>query len=300
MYHRVADVYSDPQMLCVRPNVFDEQINFLKKNYKVISLSSIHKHLNNKIPRKSVAITFDDGYQDNFINALPILQSHDIPATFFITSGYIGDNKEFYQEVLNRIFFLEKNIPKTLDIEINKTYYQYAELDQESQRKTAYADIHKALRSEKDETRKNIIQQLIKWSKVNKTPLNDYKNLTISELQKIAKSSLFEIGAHSVNHLILSGLDNDEQKSEIVDSKVELEKIIDKKITTFAYPYGTINSYNKQSVEILKENNFKIGCSNYQGLVYQNTSKYELPRMLVRDITIEKFRLFIKNNFLNY
>ena len=301
LYHRVANVASDPQMLCVTPDKFYDQMKFLKKNYNIIALSSINQLLkNHKIPRNSVAITFDDGYQDNLITAIPILEENNIPATFFITSGYIGENKEFYQEALNRIFFLEKQIPKTLNIKINQIEHQYLELDQENQKKAAYTTLHKTLRSEKNETRKSIIKELIDWSGACQEPLIDYKNLTLSEIKKISQNSLFEIGAHSVNHLILSGLEENEQRAEIVNSKIHLEKIIDKDVTSFAYPYGTIDSYNVDSINILRENNFLLCCSNYSGLIDQNTSRYELPRFLVRDLTIEKFKLFVKNNFLNY
>ena len=301
LYHRVANVSSDPQMLCVTPDKFYDQMKFLKKKYNIISLRSINQLLkSHKIPRNSIVITFDDGYQDNLKNAIPILEQNNIPATFFITSGYIGENKEFYQEVLNRIFFLENKIPNTLNIKVNNIEHKYSELEQKNQKKAAYTALHKALRSEKSDTRESIIKELIDWSGACQKPLNDYKNLTISEVKKIAQNNLFEIGAHSVNHLILSGLDGEKQREEIGNSKIHLEKIIDKDITSFAYPYGTIDSYNKQSVEILREHDFKLGCSNYSGLIAPNTSRYELPRFLVRDLSIERFKLFVKNNFLNY
>ncbi len=301
LYHRVANVTSDPQMLCVTPDKFYDQMKFLKKNYNIISLSSINQLLkNHTIPRNSVVITFDDGYQDNLINAIPILEEHNLPATFFITSGYIGENKEFYQEALNRIFFLEKQIPKTLNIKVNQIEHQYLELDQENQKKAAYTALHKALRSEKNDTRKSVIKELIDWSGACQKPLIDYKNLTFSEIKQISQKSLFEIGAHSVNHPVLSGLNENKQRVEIVNSKIHLEKIIEKDVTSFAYPYGTIDSYNVDTINILRENNFLLCCSNYSGLIDKNTSRYELPRFLVRDLTIEKFKPFLKNNFLNY
>ena len=140
---------------CVTPDNFNNQMKFLKKNYNIISLSSVNQYLkNHKIPRNSIAITFDDGYQDNLINAIPILEEYNIPATFFVTSGYIGNNKEFYQETLNRIFFLEKQIPSSLYIKVNQTEHQFQKLDQENQKQAAYTALHKALRSEKYDTRK--------------------------------------------------------------------------------------------------------------------------------------------------
>ena len=301
LYHRVANVTSDPQMLCVTPDNFNNQMKFLKKNYNIISLSSVNQYLkNHKIPRNSIAITFDDGYQDNLINAIPILEEYNIPATFFVTSGYIGNNKEFYQETLNRIFFLEKQIPSSLYIKVNQTEHQFQKLDQENQKQAAYTALHKALRSEKYDTRKSVIKELIHWSGAGQKPSTNYKNLTFSEVKQISQKSLFEIGAHSVNHPILSSLNENEQRVEIINSKKHLEEIIEKEVTSFAYPYGTIDSYNVGSVNILRENNFSLCCSNFPGLIDKKTSRYELPRFLVRDLNVDKFKPFLKNNFLNY
>ncbi len=96
MYHRVATESSDPHLLCVSPENFEEHIKYLKQNKKIVALSKITKK---DCDKNSVAITFDDGYLDNLTNALPILKKYDAPATIFITAGLLGkkfpwDNQE--------------------------------------------------------------------------------------------------------------------------------------------------------------------------------------------------------------
>jgi peptidoglycan/xylan/chitin deacetylase (PgdA/CDA1 family) len=69
-------------------------MNYLyKNNYNVISLERLLNLLNSrqKIPKKTVAITFDDGYEDNYSNALPVLRNYNFPAVIFLTTGKIGD-----------------------------------------------------------------------------------------------------------------------------------------------------------------------------------------------------------------
>lgn len=102
MYHRVNDY--DHDGLTTPTSVFDQMMRELKKRYQVISLAELVRtvveggSLGNK-----VAITFDDGYRDNLISAAPILKKHDIPATFFVTTGYIATTKVFPWDSTNSI-----------------------------------------------------------------------------------------------------------------------------------------------------------------------------------------------------
>jgi peptidoglycan/xylan/chitin deacetylase (PgdA/CDA1 family) len=99
LYHRVAEVTQDPYKLSVSPENFKKQLTYIKSHYNVISLKQLIDDLKNKtLKDKSLVITFDDGYQDNFNNALPILEELNIPATIFVTTGYIDTETEFHWE----------------------------------------------------------------------------------------------------------------------------------------------------------------------------------------------------------
>jgi peptidoglycan/xylan/chitin deacetylase (PgdA/CDA1 family) len=106
-YHRVAEPVDDPHLLAVSPVNFEQQVEFLKKNYNVISLEQlIHDVAQQKLQQNSVVITFDDGYADNLYTALPILEKYNAPMTLFVTSGHI-DTPRFYwdnveSDALNR------------------------------------------------------------------------------------------------------------------------------------------------------------------------------------------------------
>lgn len=95
-YHRVNDVDNDP--MTVHPEVFADQVRLLKKHYRVLSAADLLEWLDyegNDRPGKGLVITFDDGYEDNYKVALPILQSYSCPAIFFATTGYIDNEKQF-------------------------------------------------------------------------------------------------------------------------------------------------------------------------------------------------------------
>lgn len=88
MYHRVENS-SNYDQLTVSPEVFDRQMNYLSKNYNVVSLDSAIKALyRDKNNLNNVVITFDDGYRDNLENALPILNKYQLSATIFVTTEF--------------------------------------------------------------------------------------------------------------------------------------------------------------------------------------------------------------------
>lgn len=94
MYHSVDN---RSEFFAVNPEEFQWQMGYLKKEqYNVIPLSELVSlfKTNNKIPKKTVVITFDDGYADNFKQAFPVLKKYGFTATIFLTTGLIG-NKQY-------------------------------------------------------------------------------------------------------------------------------------------------------------------------------------------------------------
>jgi len=96
LYHRIFAPSADPVMLCVTPACFESHLEFLKKYYNVLPLSELSGRLaTGTLEGDEAAITFDDGYRDNLVNALPLLEKYDIPATIFITTGQLGKKASF-------------------------------------------------------------------------------------------------------------------------------------------------------------------------------------------------------------
>lgn len=95
VYHRVNEVVKNG--LTVSTRLFDKQMKILSKHYRVISLRELLSELKNGgiSKRNTVVITFDDGYEDNYLNAAPILKKYNLPAFFFVTAGYINTDEKF-------------------------------------------------------------------------------------------------------------------------------------------------------------------------------------------------------------
>jgi peptidoglycan/xylan/chitin deacetylase (PgdA/CDA1 family) len=99
-FHRVNDK-EDNDGLSVHPRLFEELLEVLVREYRVVPLARVREMVakSEPMPARTVAITFDDGYLDNFSVAAPILKERKIPATFFVSSGYVGTMRKFPWDV---------------------------------------------------------------------------------------------------------------------------------------------------------------------------------------------------------
>ncbi len=281
MYHRVTDIDKDPYQLAVKPEIFIRQIEQLKKFYTILSPDDFAEIVikGKKFPKNCVVITFDDGYADNFLEALPILESFDAPALFYVCTDFLDSDKEKWDEQLTQIFLDDNKLPAELEISLNENKKVFDTSSLEKQAQTCN-QLYQVLLHFSPPCRKEIISQLFNWANLSTKARSQNRAMTCDELKKMSQSKYTTIGAHTHNHSKLSSLGFEDQFLEIEKSKKILEKITSKKITYFAYPFGTKADYNKNSIKILKHLGFNLGVSLFYGQVHSWTNKFEVPRML--------------------
>jgi peptidoglycan/xylan/chitin deacetylase (PgdA/CDA1 family) len=139
------------------------------------------------------------------------------------------------------------------------------------------------------------LDQLSKWADPADTGKEMHRCMTREELQRLAASSWATIGAHTVTHSALSALTDEQQQYEIFSSKQDLENITGKDITTFSYPFGRKNHYNRTSLRLCREAGFSKAASNFPGQVHRWTDSYQLPRHLVRNWDLDTFTTEMKS-----
>ena len=308
MYHRVIEKDVDPWELCVSPQHFAEHLKALRKHVNPVSLTQLaQSHQKGNIPDQAVAITFDDGYADNLHNAKPLLEQYSVPATVFVTSGTLGQAREFWWDELERILLQPGTLPEILELKINnKTFHwelgdstDYSEYDYQrycgwivnSQefptfRHSLYLTLHQLIQPLPDAEVYQVMDELLAWSGKKTVRFSSNRTLSKKELLLLKQGNMIEIGAHTVSHPFLSMLSKSRQQHEIIQNKIALEEYLGQQVNLFAYPYG---NYSMQSKAIVQEAGFACACTVDQDFVWHGTAPYLLPRITMRNRGREKF-----------
>jgi peptidoglycan/xylan/chitin deacetylase (PgdA/CDA1 family) len=297
LYHRVTDIDTDPQLLAVKPENFDDHLALLKEKYHPLTIDQLTSKLiaGENLPDKSVAITFDDGYSDNYHEALPILKKNDLQALFYITTGNLDTGNEFWWDAMERILLLPPNLPPVLEINNHGERFSY-DTSTNERRRNAYEQLLPILRRMRPESRSAIIDGIAGWSG-NIQPRSTHRSMTFDELKRMSDSPNAVMGAHTHNHPSLAALTRDEQCREIVQSKQIVERITGSPVKHFSYPFGTWLDYNDDTISICRHENFEWVAANYPATADRKSDLFRIPRFLVRDWNVDEFNAQLINFF---
>lgn len=116
--------------------------------------------------------------------------------------------------------------------------------------------------------------------------IENYRFLSIAQIQELANNPLCTLGCHTINHKRLSEIPYEEQLNEIKHCKEWVESVINNPVLDFAYPYG---DYCSETITALQESGIKRAVAGWGGCVRRNTPKMilEIPRILVSERNIQ-------------
>jgi peptidoglycan/xylan/chitin deacetylase (PgdA/CDA1 family) len=302
MYHRVVNLHSDPQLLCVTPEHFAKHLEILRRDYQPLSLLQLTKALGEgTLPSRAVVVTFDDGYVDNLENAAPVIRRYGIPATVFVTSGALGRQEEFWWDELDRLILQPGVLPDPLELRVGGRAYRWetgssaiytvddARLHRgwhverpvdPGPRQRLYRSLYDVLQPLSAEPRSCALDQLRTLAGVDSAGRSTHRALTVAEVVRLSQDGLIEVGAHTVTHPLLSTLPVATQRGEIEQSKACLEDVLGKPVITFSYPHG---SRGAETVAIARAAGFACAGSSDPDPVWPDADPYQLPRVVVRD-----------------
>ena len=290
-YHRISSTADAMGEACVAPENFAEHLYELRKYTYPISLSKMVKHLRNgSLPQKSIAVTFDDGYADNLYTAKPLLEQYEIPATIFICTGYVG--KEFWWDELRRLVVDAQMDLHTLSLQVTGKQFKwhqasrYLNAGRAELREKFYSTLYHFLLTLDTEEQNHAMDIIRKWSHISSCKMPTTRAMNQNELLQLANGGLIELGAHTRHHPMLSRLSFERQQEEIESSKRDLEELLGKQISGFAYPNGIATASAKQ---IIRDIGFAYACTSLQDLVRPGNDLYELTRFWQKDVDGDRF-----------
>ncbi len=314
MYHRIGHTKTDLWRLSVSEENFEQQLQYLREKNLVISLEEMAAQAaRGKIKRKSVAITFDDGYENNFSVARPLLEKYNLPSTFFITSKNIDSTKEFWWDQLECILLETPELPQyftydtgrekiefdlgqaaTLNSEMIDIHSRCEAFGEDTPRTKMYCKLWQLLTPLNSEDQQNIMNYVIEWSGTNPAR-SSYQSMSAENIQDLGKSTLCNIGVHTMTHPALSFHPKSHQQKEITTNQDYLKKLAKNNINLMAYPSG---KYNADTLDIVKKAGIVGAVTTDQKTVSNNSAPHELGRFQVNNWSLPIFKQKLEKWFL--
>jgi peptidoglycan/xylan/chitin deacetylase (PgdA/CDA1 family) len=287
-YHRIAepstDLFYDP-VISATVQSFRQQIDWLHTHFQVLTLDEFLAQLDCRSPgyKRAALLTFDDGYRDNFDIAAQILLERNIPATFFISSGFLSSPRlpwwdhvayVLKQTQLPHLTVQRDSLKKRAPLAIDLTTMRRAD---------AIALVIRAFLDETIPDEPWFLTELAACAEVqiDSKQLANTLFMSWNQLRQLTRQSQnLSIGSHTATHRRLASLNSNSQQSELVESKRLLEIQLDREISALAYPYGWLGTYTAETKQLAVQAGYRVAFTSRQGLNhYTSFDRYELNRL---------------------
>ena len=276
-YHRVG-IEGVPLFSRLEPGVFEAQMRYLRAHYRIVSLRRLCDELregNGSGP--ALAITFDDGYQDLYKYAFPVLQKYQIPATIYLIGECVETSDAPWYD---RIFVaVDAARGPSLDVELETP--RHFPLSSPAARASAAWEIVCYLRSIPDVVRRRWCSDFEARVKLSPERLQG-RMLNWEQVREMDKGGVL-FGAHTMSHPAVSRLENAELESELVDSKRLLESRLDKPVHDFAYPFGKPQDCGALAEGVLAGCGYQSAVTTIEGFNTATSHPYRLRRVQIGD-----------------
>jgi peptidoglycan/xylan/chitin deacetylase (PgdA/CDA1 family) len=271
IYHRVLPDRDELFPREITAEVFDWQMRSLAKHLAPLPLTEAIERLEaGTLPRRAVAVTFDDGYADNLAVAAPILRGAGVPATFFVATGYLGGGRMWNDTVIEAVRRLPDGEHDFGPLGLPARTVRGVE-----GRRAFCRDFITSIKHHPHAERQARADQLAAY--VGRA-LPDHLMMAPAQVAELAGLG-FEIGGHTVSHPILRVLDGPEAAREIAEGRSELERIVGRPVRLFAYPNGRPGEdYGDRDVELVRQAGFEAAVSTRRGACSRRSDRWQLPR----------------------
>lgn len=291
IFHRV--LAQQDQMFPSVPDAarFRQLLRMLKAMYRILPLGEALSRLRaGRLPAGSVAITFDDGYEDNFSVALPILREESAPATIFVATRFLDGGRMFNDTVWEAF----RNTACD-GVELNFLGLGTLELTSWAQKRSAAAKVIDAIKYLEIDEREQVAQRVGELLKVQLR--NDL--MMTSEAVSQLPDDIITVGAHTHSHPILTRLPPEQARRDIMEGRKRLEYIRGKPIDLFAYPNGKPgHDYDRTHVDMMRDMGFQAAVTTAPGSHTGEGDFLQVPRFTPWRNDFPRFGMMMLGNSL--
>ena len=297
-YHRIGvpgHSLLDHALWSATQDDFDAQVRMLKSHFDVIGIDDLASAIGDasrdetRCRHRFAMITFDDGYIDNCEFAFPVLTAHNATATFFLTTGFVGDRQLSWWD---EIAWMVRSSPRRRVRLAGPWFDDAVEVSTEP----ASGLIHRLLQKFYSLPGYETVRYL-DWiaestgSGRASSILSETLWMNWDQAREMADAGM-SIGAHTVTHPVLARLSAEEQVIEILESRLIIEQAIGRPVTAFSYPVGRRDTFNGDTRKALSQAGFDWAFSYYGGFVSgEAVDRFDIPRFAVEaDTSHSSFR----------
>lgn len=251
MFHRII---SSPFISGLAPVEFEKQIAYLKKNFRLVPIETLLSEVfSDKIKPYTMAITFDDGHQDFYQNAWPILKKYQIPASLYITTGFINNDVWLWPDLLKYTILNAKN--KSI------TVHPLGELSlTENDVVASWHRLGDYCLTLPEVAREKFIKQLAVLGDINPpaTPVSPFLPVTWNQLKEMVNDGL-DVGSHTITHPILNSIDSSRIRDELAGSAAMISNKLNIVPKGICYPNGRLSDISDVVVQQAAEIGYSYG-----------------------------------------
>jgi len=296
MYHRVLPVTDDRTLteepgMYVTPGNLTLHLKILSEKFTFYRLTEWIKARNDgaELPGLSCAITFDDGWADNYEYAYPILKKLDIPATIFLVSDMVGTNQMFWPERLARLVTTiaarhrgEWSHPALDWLQTAVGRYHFSSNTPTPEQLSEIIASIKLLPDPEIHQRLDAVESALELAPNGHTA----SLLSWGQANEMIASGLVEAGSHTCRHSRLnSATPDDLMRQEISRSKRVIEQHTGKDVSAFCFPNG---DYSPQALALVREH-YACAVTTRSGWNTSTTDNYLLRRIGIhKDIASDR------------
>ena len=265
VYHRVMALDGhryDKAVIEATPEEFDAQMGMLKKRHSVLTPGELLDLIANpkKLRHFHVAVTFDDGYRDNYDYAFPILKSHGLSAMFFVPTHYVNSRRLSWWDQI--AFVIRRSERSTLTLRYPQLTVVNVDRDNPDE---AIRTVLRAFTRTKDA---DLVRYLAAVEEACGMRLpaeaDERQFMSWDEAREMDRAGM-AIGSHTHSHGILGNMTAEQQREECRKSRQQLEE---RNLTAdvLAYPVGTRTTFSATTIRCVRDEGYRVAFSNYGGV----------------------------------
>jgi peptidoglycan/xylan/chitin deacetylase (PgdA/CDA1 family) len=251
--------------LKVTPNFLVQVIQQVRAaGFEIVSLEEAHFRLvEGEYRRPFVCLAFDDGYQDIFEHAYPILQRYDLPFAVYVPTDYPGGHGELWWTALERAIIKVG----ALDVKIDGAQRRLR-CGSPAEKDWAFHTVYQWLRSIDEGDARAFVREMCAGVDIDLAALGADQMMSWDQIRVLAADPRATIGAHTRRHYALAKLTLAEARAEIEESVRRIERETGLPCRHFSYPYGDETSAGPREYDLVREIGLKTGVTTRKGLIH--------------------------------